>query len=77
MSHFPHTLDTHLYFNSGVSESDLADAELARRPNAFKALVFSVAFRKGYLFRCYNTDGNTLTRMNLRKRYPQLHNDAD
>ena len=45
MLHFPLTLDTHLYFNIEISGSDLADAELANRPDAFKEFVFIIALR--------------------------------
>ena len=47
MGHFPHTIDDHLYFASEIPASALSEEELHNRPDAFKAFVFSVAFRKG------------------------------
>ena len=67
MAHCPQTLDTHLDFHSEIDESDLSASELANRPDAFKAFVFSVAFRKGNLLRGYNTVDNTVTRMSQRR----------
>ena len=43
LSHFPHTLDTDLYFKSEISGSDLVAAELPNRPGAFQAFFLIAA----------------------------------
>ena len=46
MAHFPHTPDTRLDFNNGISESDLADGKLASHTDAFGSFVSRIALRK-------------------------------